>query len=107
MQCLGINHAISGAMRQWEKTATDGINRHTDTQTVGHCDSKTKSAKWANLVKMDFPDNDRNLNPELNISCLRLFLLLLILDNISTSSKLCKIGQDQTTLKYYLWDTFW
>ena len=39
-------------MRGLKKTALDGTDRMTDKQTDGHGDSKTNSAKRAELVKI-------------------------------------------------------
>ena len=42
----GTDHVISGPMRGLKKTASDGANRQTNTQTDGHSDSMTETAQW-------------------------------------------------------------
>ena len=51
----GTDHVISGPMRGLEKNCTQWrrkTNRHTDTQTHGHGDSMTESAKWGRFSKI-------------------------------------------------------
>ena len=44
----GTDHLILGPIRGLKKTASDDA----DTQTDGHCDSKTESDQWADSVKI-------------------------------------------------------
>ena len=50
----GTDHVISGPMRGLQKTASDGAERQTNTQTGGHCNSVTELAQWGRLCGFIF-----------------------------------------------------
>ena len=47
----GTDHVIAGPIRGLEKTASDGADKPTDTQTDGHRDSTAESAQWGRFSK--------------------------------------------------------
>ena len=52
MQDLGTDHVISGPMKGLKKKMCPMAQKHTDTQTDGHRNSKTELAQRADSVKI-------------------------------------------------------